>query len=258
MRGGNERAFGPERKKGKYAHQVGLKDVAFAVDEERAGQLDLAVPFEHVNQAERALRERVVAPTQLFENDGTIHQVVVFDPEPVGYSGFADCVTHSLSLTDQGVFEVGRYPAMHMEKQHRYWQWFLHQRLATTKRHRRWQEDNGLSAHQVVDLFYEVMTGRPKARDEESPFRFPLGRTVQTPGAQRAVEKAGQHPMGFIACHITGDWGELDDFDKRQNEEALQRHLSLRSAYPLSTGRRLWVITEADRSATTLLLPEEY
>lgn len=64
--------------------------------------------------------------------------------------------------------------------------------------------------------------------------------------------------MDFITRHITGEWGTLGEFDRQQNEEALQRGLRLLSAYQLATGQKLWVITKADRLATTLLLPEEY
>jgi hypothetical protein len=64
------------------------------------------------------------------------------------------------------------------------------------------------------------------------------------------------HDVGFRV--VAGDWGELDDDDKRENELSLREGFRLLSAYRLSTGVKLWIITEADRSVTTLLLPDEY
>jgi hypothetical protein len=88
--------------------------------------------------------------------------------------------------------------------------------------------------------------------------RFPLGRIVATPGALAALERNGQTPFAFLARHQTGDWGDLDAEDRQENELSVQHGFRLLSAYKLSDGSRLWVITEADRSATTFLLPEEY
>jgi hypothetical protein len=90
------------------------------------------------------------------------------------------------------------------------------------------------------------------------PPRFPLGQLVATPSALQALAEAGQDAMPFVARHQAGDWGELDEHDVRENEYALQHGFRLLSAYTLNTGVRLWLITEADRSATTILLPQEY
>ena len=87
---------------------------------------------------------------------------------------------------------------------------------------------------------------------------FPLGRVVATPGALGALEEAGQTPLEFLARHARGDWGELDEHDRQENELSLVHGFRLLSAYSLSNGTRIWIITEADRSATTLLLPSEY
>ena len=88
--------------------------------------------------------------------------------------------------------------------------------------------------------------------------RFPLGRIVATPGALAALEQVGESPGAFIKRHVTGDWGELDEEDRRENEFSVTHGFRLLSAYKLPDGTRLWIITEADRSATTLLLPSEY
>jgi hypothetical protein len=87
---------------------------------------------------------------------------------------------------------------------------------------------------------------------------FRLGQTVATPGALEALGQAGQLLFHFLARHARGDWGELCPADKRANDRALREGDRLLSAYKTSTGERLWVITEADRSATTILLPSEY
>ena len=87
---------------------------------------------------------------------------------------------------------------------------------------------------------------------------FPLGRVLASPGVLLALEKAGQQPQEFLDRHASGDWGEVDSHDAEENEISLQNGLRLLSSYTTVTGDRLWIITEADRSATTLLLPEEY
>jgi hypothetical protein len=86
---------------------------------------------------------------------------------------------------------------------------------------------------------------------------LPLGRIVATPGALNLLMEAGGHPFEYLARHATGDWGELCSFDRCQNEIALRDGYRLLSSYPVGR-ERVWVITEADRSITTILLPEEY
>ena len=88
--------------------------------------------------------------------------------------------------------------------------------------------------------------------------RFKLGQLCSTPGALEAMNDAGQNPMEFVGRHLNGDWGEVCAEDRQANEEALEGNLRLLSAYRTHAGVRLWIITEADRSATTILLPEEY
>jgi hypothetical protein len=88
--------------------------------------------------------------------------------------------------------------------------------------------------------------------------RFELGHLVATPGALTALEEAKQHPFELLSRHVAGDWGDLDEEDKQENELSLQKGYRLLSAYLLTTGVKVWIITESDRSVTTLLLPEEY
>src|SRR4029453_12757000 len=88
--------------------------------------------------------------------------------------------------------------------------------------------------------------------------RFPLGDIVATPGALDALREAQHEPLELLRRHQTGDWGNLDEEDKAENEFSLTHDLRLLSAYTLPTQAKIWVITEADRSVTTLLLPSEY
>jgi hypothetical protein len=84
-----------------------------------------------------------------------------------------------------------------------------------------------------------------------------LGRVVATPGALKLLTEAKVHPFNYLARHVTGDWGELCAFDRRQNEIALRDGYRVLSSYNMPAGR-VWIVTEADRSITTILLPEEY
>ena len=88
--------------------------------------------------------------------------------------------------------------------------------------------------------------------------KFPLGQVVATPGALDALEDTGQSPLEFLDRHVHGDWGELSEEDRQENEFSLREGFRLLSAYRLTDGTKIWIITEADRSATTILLPEEY
>ena len=87
---------------------------------------------------------------------------------------------------------------------------------------------------------------------------FTFGHVVATPGALAAIEQSGQLPGDFLARHVSGDWGDVDAHDIKENELSLQHGFRLLSAYRTSVGDKVWVITEADRSSTCILLPEEY
>ncbi len=93
--------------------------------------------------------------------------------------------------------------------------------------------------------------------------KFTLGQTLATPGALKALEEAGQSPAFFLDRHVQGDWGLVNDDDKRLNDQALVDGGRLLSAYKTLKGERLWIITEATddegrRAASTILLPSEY
>ncbi|MGH9629883.1 MAG: hypothetical protein ACRD7E_16320 [Bryobacteraceae bacterium] len=83
--------------------------------------------------------------------------------------------------------------------------------------------------------------------------KFALGQIVATPGALEAFQQTDESPWTFLARHVSGDWGDLDDEDRRENELSLIHGFRLFSAYRLTDQTKIWIITKADRSATTLL-----
>jgi hypothetical protein len=85
-----------------------------------------------------------------------------------------------------------------------------------------------------------------------------LGGTYATPGASAALEEAHQSAAEFLQRHEAGDWGEVGPEDWAENELSIREGFRILSAYTLKTGVKIWIITEADRSVTTILLPEEY
>ncbi len=88
--------------------------------------------------------------------------------------------------------------------------------------------------------------------------KFPLGQLVATPGAMEAFNKAAESFWPYITRHSNGDWGDISQSDKAENELSLKHGYRLLSAYTLPGGKQILIITEADRSATTILTPEEY
>ncbi|WFB36797.1 hypothetical protein P3T73_03350 [Kiritimatiellota bacterium B12222] len=86
----------------------------------------------------------------------------------------------------------------------------------------------------------------------------PLGQIVATPRALEVIEDSGQFPLEFIKLHQNGNWGEISAEDWELNDKALECGDRLLSCYTIKSGNRIWIITEADRSVTTILLPEEY
>jgi hypothetical protein len=87
---------------------------------------------------------------------------------------------------------------------------------------------------------------------------FPLGEVFLTIGAREALEDSNQSASEFLANHSIGDWGIVCDDDRRENEFSVKEGFRILSVYKTGKGGKIWVITEADRSSTTLLLPEEY
>ena len=88
---------------------------------------------------------------------------------------------------------------------------------------------------------------------------FPLGRIVATPGALSLLNGASVNPAELLKRHQRGDWGEVPSEDARENELSVGRGFRILSSYRVGNqGARIWIITEADRSSTCLLRPEEY
>jgi hypothetical protein len=87
---------------------------------------------------------------------------------------------------------------------------------------------------------------------------FELGQIVATPGALAVLQKAGQQPGEFLTRHVNREWGDLSDEDRKENDYSLEHGFRLLSSYRTNAGDKLWIITESDRTVTTLLLPEEY
>ena len=88
--------------------------------------------------------------------------------------------------------------------------------------------------------------------------KFDPGQVVMTPGALEAIRASGDDPLALLLRHVNLDPGDLSPEDIRENELSLQNGWRILSAYRLSDGVRIWIITESDRSSTCLLLPEEY
>jgi hypothetical protein len=87
---------------------------------------------------------------------------------------------------------------------------------------------------------------------------FALGQVVATPGSLKAMTELDISPLELVHRHATGDWGDLGAEDQHQNQIAIRSSLRVFSSYKLSASTKIWIITEADRSSTTLLLPDEY
>jgi hypothetical protein len=120
-----------------------------------------------------------------------------------------------------------------------------------------------LSAQEGVPIAYDsaftaCRLSEVIARERGAGSKFPLGQVVATPGAVAALETNQQSPTIFVRRHLKGDWGDLDADDIQENEFSLVNGLRLLSVYSLLDGAWIWIITEADRSVTTILLPSEY
>lgn len=89
------------------------------------------------------------------------------------------------------------------------------------------------------------------------PPKFELGQIVYTPGARDLLLENGIDPFELLRRHVNGDWGDLSNDDIAENELSLKEGYRILSNYPIGT-EKIWVITENDRSVTTLLLPNEY
>lgn len=116
----------------------------------------------------------------------------------------------------------------------------------------RWNSTWSITAE---DIQFYVLSKVTRERTAITP-RFTPGAVVMTQGVQSSISPP--ELMAALRRHLSGDWGELGEEDWKTNEAALRRGERLLSAYNAANGQRFWIITEADRSSTTALLPEEY
>ena len=100
--------------------------------------------------------------------------------------------------------------------------------------------------------------GEPTHNPENNLPLFSVGQVVGTPPALEAIKLAGHDPLDYLLRHMTGDWGDLDEEDIQANKDAVAHGTRVFSAYNLPTKAKIWIITEWNRSSTTILLPEEY
>jgi hypothetical protein len=116
-----------------------------------------------------------------------------------------------------------------------------------------------MDSHPLTSLEKQGSAGQVRKGHSQVPAaKFNLGQLVATPGALAALEESGEEPGIFLSRHAAGDWGDLSEQDRQENEFSLAHGFRLLSSYKLRTDVKLWIITEADRSASTLLLPSEY
>ena len=95
-------------------------------------------------------------------------------------------------------------------------------------------------------------------KDYSLPPRFKLGRLIMTAGVDALIREGRLNPLPYLRRHLRADWGELSGEDRHQNDAALESGERLLSSYQVAPDLTLWIITEWDRSVTTLLLPSEY
>jgi hypothetical protein len=102
------------------------------------------------------------------------------------------------------------------------------------------------------------MRKNDNTNDHATVSRFALGQTFITPGAEEALQAAGQTAIEFLRRHMSGDWFELSEEDANENELSIREGYRIFSVYRTLKGHRLYVITEASRETTTVLLSSEY
>lgn len=103
--------------------------------------------------------------------------------------------------------------------------------------------------HQIIHM--------PKSQAPQD-MKFSPGRIVATPGALAALEENNCSPLTLLARHSRGDWGDVPPEDAQLNDMALQSDGRLLSSYVIGPDTRIWIISEWDRSVTTVLMPQEY
>lgn len=107
-------------------------------------------------------------------------------------------------------------------------------------------------------IFWLKFLNKLETINEQPKVLFSLGEVFLTIGAKEALEESNQLPNEFLAKHQTGDYGLVCEADRKENDLSIREGFRILSAYKTSKGVKIWIITEADRSSTTILLPDEY
>jgi hypothetical protein len=108
------------------------------------------------------------------------------------------------------------------------------------------------SSDDAIDCMVALLNNSPRPL-------FPLGKVVATPGALEEIERTGDSMPDLLRRHVTGDFGTVCQADWKANEDAIANGERVFSAYMLKDGKtKVWIITEADRSSTCVLMPEDY
>lgn len=115
--------------------------------------------------------------------------------------------------------------------------------------------ENGSRAEKVFWLKFRLKLERQNKKPRQL---FPLGETVMTIGAKEVLAESNQLPNEFLIKHQKGNWGDICKDDWRENDLSVKKGFRILSAYRTIKDEKIWVITEADRSATIILLPSEY
>jgi hypothetical protein len=120
------------------------------------------------------------------------------------------------------------------------------------------QIDSFLSVISRDEKLFWLRFRRKLEAINESAVLFPLGKIFLTVGAREALEESGEQPFDFLSRHQTGDYGLIGKEDWEENYLSVKEGFRILSAYITEKGIKIWTITEADRSSTTVLLPNEY
>jgi len=128
------------------------------------------------------------------------------------------------------------------------------------------EERNAIIKH--IDSFLSIVNQDQKSfwlkfrrkleRLNEESILFPLGKIYLTVGAKESLAESNQEPFEFLSKHQSGNWGDVCKDDKKENDLSVKEGFRILSSYRTAKDVKIWIITEADRSSTTLLLPSEY
>lgn len=120
------------------------------------------------------------------------------------------------------------------------------------------QIDSFLSVISQDEKLFWLKFRNKLERLNEAGVLFPLGSIYLTIGAREALQEANQEPFDFLSRHQTGDYGLICEEDKQENDLSVKEGFRILSTYKTNNDVKIWIITEADRSSTTILLPSEY